>query len=214
MKISLHTKTRMLRPYNCCSKQFSTNSFKEIQCRWLTNTVLTSRLKRRCPGLQWPPCSLSKQNTQDGTYVLQPPGSRNKRASSPFRSNATSLLSCSVVLWWWAVSCVLFSALLPPTVSGDIAVTPASLSACLESAMTSPSVDLTHSSYWLSPFQWSETFSCFSPTLPEYQSSISLSDMHAGLQFHHTVFIPFMQDEIMSTLCKQVKCWFQDYLCN
>lgn len=139
MKISLHTKTCTLRPYNCCFKQFSTNSFKEIQCRWLTNTALTSRLKRRCPGLQWPPCSSSKQNTQDGTYVLQPPGTRNKQASSPFRSNATSLLSCSVVLCWWAVSCVLFSALLPPTVSGDIAVTPASLSACLESAMTSPS---------------------------------------------------------------------------
>lgn len=198
--MSLHTETCTLQPYNCCSEQFSINSFKEIQCRWLTNIVLTSRLKRRCPGLQWPPCSSSKQNTQDGTYVLQPPGIRNKRASSPFRSNATRLLSCSVVLCWWAVSCVLFSALLPPTVSGDIAVTPASLSACLESAMTSPSVDLTHSSYWLSPFQWSETFSCFS------------SHPHCVRISHRFPFLTCMQDFTFITLFSSLSCKMRSYV--
>ena len=111
-------------------------------CRLLTSRVSIAPLRRRCPGLQSPPCTSNKQSTRGDTCVLRPPGNTNKLIWTdvlPVR-----LLSCCSVLCSseTSVLCCVLVFFPPPTVSGDTAATPALLSVCLESAMMSPLLDV------------------------------------------------------------------------
>lgn len=137
--------------------------------RCLTSRVSTARLKRRYPCPQSPPCSSDTQSTQGDTCVLRPPGTTNKilsskRSSDPKRGEVMCwCLSCCLVpqcdsCRWWVCSAACLQCFLLPAVSGDTVVTPALLSHCLESEMTSTFLR-SHLSRWCSRFEPSETSS-------------------------------------------------------
>lgn len=108
-------------------------------CRGLTSRVSIARPKRTYPCPQSPPCTSDTQSTRGDTCVLQPPAPQtDPRVNTVQMRKKVTQRGCRPALPFGEV-CVALR-VLPSSCpfSSDTVVTPASLSVCLESAMTSP----------------------------------------------------------------------------